>query len=144
VPAKQFFNGRLLIDIVTMYYGHPQAWGEIGFAGPASPRAMCAWVSVDTFRAKPLSMPDIVPQLPRGKDGRAPDVLRPGGWVPMRQFRDDDEVNFAIVGAGAGGGTLAARMAEAGFSVVGFDVGPWYRLLEEFGSDELDNRQDPD
>ncbi len=83
-------------------------------------------------------MPDIVPQMPRGKDGRAPDVLRPGGWVPMRQFRHDDEVDFAIVGTGAGGGTLAARLAEAGFSVVGFDAGPWFRPLEEFASDELE------
>jgi choline dehydrogenase-like flavoprotein len=40
----------------------------------------------------------------------------------MRQFRDDDEVDFAIVGTGAGGGTLACRLAEHGFSVVGFDA----------------------
>ena len=38
LPAQQFFKGRLLIDIVTMYYAHPQAWDEIGFGGPASPR----------------------------------------------------------------------------------------------------------
>ncbi len=38
LPPKQFFKGRLLIDIVTMYYAHPQAWDEIGFGGPASPR----------------------------------------------------------------------------------------------------------
>jgi choline dehydrogenase-like flavoprotein len=83
-------------------------------------------------------MPEIVPPAPRGKDGRAPDVLRPGGWVPMRQYQDIDEVDFAIVGTGAGGGTLAARLAEAGFSVIGFDAGPWFRPLEEFASDELE------
>ena len=32
---------------------------------------------------------------------------------------DDEPVDFAIVGTGAGGGTLACRLAEAGFSVVG-------------------------
>ncbi len=33
-----FFAKRLLADIVTAYYGHPTAWSEIGFGGPASPR----------------------------------------------------------------------------------------------------------
>jgi hypothetical protein len=28
----------LLSDIVRAYYGHPTAWNEIGFGGPASPR----------------------------------------------------------------------------------------------------------
>jgi choline dehydrogenase-like flavoprotein len=73
---------------------------------------------------------------PRGKDGRAPDPFHVGGWVPMRAHRDTDEVDFAIVGTGAGGGTLACRLAEAGFSVVAFDAGAWWRPLEEFASDE--------
>jgi choline dehydrogenase-like flavoprotein len=73
---------------------------------------------------------------PRGKNGRAPDVFRPGGWVPMRQYREAEPVDFLIVGTGAGGGTLACRLAEAGFSVVGLDAGPWFRPLEDFASDE--------
>ena len=72
----------------------------------------------------------------RARDHRAPDVMRPGAWVPMRQYADSDTVDFAIVGTGAGGGTLACRLAEAGFSVVAFDVGPYWRPLEEFASDE--------
>lgn len=75
-------------------------------------------------------------QQPRATDGRAPDVFRPDGWVPMRCWRDDEEVDFAIVGTGAGGGTLACRLAEAGFSVIGFDAGPFWRPLEDFASDE--------
>ncbi len=83
-------------------------------------------------------MPELVVDTPRGKDGRAPDVLRHDGWVPMKEYREDEAVDFAIVGTGAGGGTLAARLAEHGFSVVGFDAGPWYRPLEEFASDETE------
>jgi choline dehydrogenase-like flavoprotein len=75
---------------------------------------------------------------PRATHGRAPDVFRRGGWVPMREFRDDDPVDFVIVGTGAGGGTLACRLAEAGFSVVGLDAGPWFRPLEDFASDEAE------
>jgi len=76
-------------------------------------------------------------EVPRARDGRAPDVFTPGGWVPMAQFGDDEAVDFAIVGTGAGGATLAARLAEAGFSVVALDAGPFWRPLDEFASDEL-------
>jgi len=75
---------------------------------------------------------------PRARDGRAPDVFRPGAWTPMREYREDEEVDFAIVGTGAGGGTLACRLAEAGFSVVALDAGPYWRPLEDFASDEAE------
>jgi len=72
----------------------------------------------------------------RATGGRAPDVFRPGGWVPMREYRDDEAVDFVIVGTGAGGGTLACKLAEHGFSVVALDAGPYWRPLEDFASDE--------
>lgn len=73
---------------------------------------------------------------PRGRDGRAPDVFSRDGWVPMREYPTREQVDFVIVGTGAGGATLAARLAEAGFSVVAFDAGAWWRPLNEFASDE--------
>jgi choline dehydrogenase-like flavoprotein len=73
---------------------------------------------------------------PRAIDGRAPDVFRPGAWVPMQCHGDEDEVDFVIVGTGAGGGTLACKLAEYGFSVVALDAGPYFRPLEDFASDE--------
>jgi choline dehydrogenase-like flavoprotein len=77
----------------------------------------------------------------RAIGGRAPDVFTRGGWMPMRQFSDDDEVDFAIVGTGAGGATLAAKLAEAGFKVVAFDAGPFWRPLEDFASDEKEQNK---
>jgi choline dehydrogenase-like flavoprotein len=73
---------------------------------------------------------------PRASNGRAPDVFRPGAWVPMRQYREVEEVDFAVIGTGAGGGTLACKLAEHGFSVVALDAGPYFRPLEDFASDE--------
>ena len=78
---------------------------------------------------------------PRARAGRAPDVFRRGGWVPMRCHRDEEEVDFAIVGTGAGGGTLAAKLAEAGFSVIALDAGPFWRPLEDFASDETEQQK---
>ncbi len=54
----------------------------------------------------------------------------------MRQYPEDEAVDFAIVGTGAGGGTLACKLAEYGFSVVALDAGPYWRPLEDFASDE--------
>ncbi len=56
----------------------------------------------------------------------------------MREYANHEEVDFAIVGTGAGGGTLACKLAEAGFSVVAFDAGPYFRPLEGFASDETE------
>jgi choline dehydrogenase-like flavoprotein len=74
---------------------------------------------------------------PRAAHGRAPDVFRVGAWVPMREYSNEEAVDFAIVGTGAGGGTLACKLAEYGFSVVALDAGPYWRPLEDFASDEL-------
>lgn len=38
LPPKRFFKSFLLKQVVSTYYAHPDAWSEIGFGGPASPR----------------------------------------------------------------------------------------------------------
>src|SRR3954451_4720053 len=87
-------------------------------------------------RAGRTAMSDDARAAPRAKGGRAPDVFRRGGWVPMREYPEGDEVDFLIIGTGAGGGTLACKLAEHGFSVVALDAGPYWRPLEDFASDE--------
>src|SRR4051812_7281751 len=115
------------------------------------PAAMSAWASTSAIPGRPrkqnratsrrqsgrTTMLHDAQHHPRGKDGRAPDPMRIGGWMPMRQYSETEPVDFAIVGTGAGGGTLACRLAEHGFSVVAFDAGAWWRPLEEFASDEM-------
>ncbi len=91
-------------------------------------------MSASTFAKDSGLYPEF--EAPRAKDGRAPNVFRPGAWVPMRQYPESEAVDFAIVGTGAGGGTLACRLAEMGFSVVALDAGPYFRPLEDFASDE--------
>ena len=38
MPVSRFFKSVLSITIVKIYYAHPQAWNEIGYGGPSSPR----------------------------------------------------------------------------------------------------------
>jgi len=54
----------------------------------------------------------------------------------MRHFADDDEVDIAIVGCGAGGGVLAQRLARRGWRVVAFDAGPFWDPDRDWVSDE--------
>ena len=153
MPPKTFFPQRMAHDIVMAYYSHPTSWNEIGWGGPASPRG---YVRMDFDRARSLGSgrgqgrrrsgrtPEeppcrMTPLTRRGRgSGRAPDVFEPGAWMPMREYREDEAVDFVIVGTGAGGGTLACKLAEAGFSVVALDAGPYFRPLEDFASDEAE------
>lgn len=58
-----------------------------------------------------------------------------GDPVPMRDL-SRDEVDICIVGAGASGSVVGAKLAEAGFSVVIFDAGPHWDPTRDFVSDE--------
>ncbi len=156
VPPKAFFDRRIVHDIASAYYAHPTAWNEIGLRRPGEPARLrphgqepprsvggCrgeAWRGGKGLEGEPACR--LIPSQPRApRTGRAPDVFTEGGWVEMNQHRDADAVDFAIVGTGAGGGTLAARLAEKGFSVVAFDAGPFFRPLEEFASDETEQEK---
>jgi hypothetical protein len=50
IDAKTFFTRRVLVDVPALYYGHPKAWSEMGFGGPASPRG---YVRLDGDRLDP-------------------------------------------------------------------------------------------
>ena len=54
----------------------------------------------------------------------------------MRRFDDSDDVDVVIVGCGAGGGTLAQRLARAGWRVVALDAGPFWDPESDWVSDE--------
>ncbi|MYW03563.1 GMC family oxidoreductase [Streptomyces sp. SID3343] len=54
----------------------------------------------------------------------------------MRRHAPEDEVDLVIVGCGAGGATLAQRMARAGWSVVCLEAGPFWNPDTDWVSDE--------
>jgi choline dehydrogenase-like flavoprotein len=62
-----------------------------------------------------------------------------GERLPMRDL-SREEVDFCVVGAGAGGGVLGAKLAEAGLSVVIADAGPHWDPTRDFPSDEMASR----
>ncbi len=62
--------------------------------------------------------------------------LDPELTTNMRRFSDSDEVDLAIVGCGAGGATLAQRLARAGWRVVALEAGPFWDPDTDWVSDE--------
>ena len=75
---------------------------------------------------------------PFGKPKQGKHYLGPLQTIkpPQRRFRDDEEVDFAIVGVGSAGGVLLQRLARAGFKVVGFEAGPFWDTERDWVSDE--------
>ena len=56
--------------------------------------------------------------------------------IPMRRFRDTDEVDYVIVGCGSAGGVLLQRLSRAGFRVVALEAGPFWNTERDWVSDE--------
>src|SRR5665213_1704249 len=56
--------------------------------------------------------------------------------LPMRRFKELDEVDYVIVGVGSAGGVLLQRLARAGFNVVGLEAGPFWDTEKDWVSDE--------
>jgi choline dehydrogenase-like flavoprotein len=58
------------------------------------------------------------------------------GVDAMRRYRDDDEVDLVVVGAGAGGSVLAQRLARKGWRIVVLEAGPFWDPDRDWVSDE--------
>lgn len=58
------------------------------------------------------------------------------GEKTMARYRDEDEVDLVVVGAGAGGSVLAQRLARAGWRIVILEAGPFWHPDEDWVSDE--------
>ena len=59
----------------------------------------------------------------------------------MARYDDGYPVDLVIVGAGAGGGTLAQRLARRGWKVVVLESGPFWDPDEDWVSDEAGSQK---
>jgi len=66
MPPREFFQYRVVNDIVKSYYAHPTAWNEIGRGGPASPRG---YVRLQADRRDPW-------EAAEAKPGQEPQAYR--------------------------------------------------------------------
>jgi choline dehydrogenase-like flavoprotein len=56
----------------------------------------------------------------------------------MRGYSDSEEVDAVVIGTGAGGAPVLAKLAAAGLRVVTLEAGPWFESpADEFATDEV-------
>ena len=54
----------------------------------------------------------------------------------MRHYAHSETVDAVVIGTGAGGAPLMARLAGAGLSVVALEAGPYWNPAQDFATDE--------
>ena len=56
----------------------------------------------------------------------------------MRLYSDTEEIDAVVIGTGAGGAPILAKLAAAGFRVLGLEAGKWFSSpAEDFATDEI-------
>ncbi len=135
LPAQRYFED-LLAELTEYYYSHPDVQSELGYAGMADARgwqqiSLDARESWEPVPGGPLTIPDQVLAKPETVMPRP--VLNP----PDRQ----EIVDIVVIGTGAGGAPLLARLAQAGFSVVALEAGTHWNPATDFATDEREQNK---
>ena len=146
IDRRRWFE-MLLVDVTEAHVAQPAAqvaMGSFAFADAAGWRAIGLGEREAWEPDRALESP-VPPLAPAPSAAAAPTVraaaLPPSPPFVARRFGESETVDAVIVGTGAGGGPLIAGLAEQGFSVVGFDAGPYFRPLEDFASDETEQNK---
>lgn len=85
-----------------------------------------------------LTPPETVVQYPLLREILT--EAQPTADTPQEQFQplpaSTEEVDCVVIGLGAGGAPLLARLAQAGLKVVALEAGPWHNPEQDFATDE--------
>ncbi|MBW3634848.1 MAG: GMC family oxidoreductase [Armatimonadetes bacterium] len=136
MPSPRFFE-ELLAEATEHYYAHPLAQEEIGYAGFADAPG---WkrIGLDE-RENREPAPQTEPRIEPAASPQSPVPVRPE-VRPLefsRRFEADEEVDALIIGTGAGGAPLLARLAAAGLKVVALEAGQGWNPPRDFPTDEM-------
>ncbi len=133
LPGKRYFED-LLAEASACYYSHPLAQEEIGYAGMADARG---WSKIrmnerEAWEPLPGAVTPNIAALPMASVP-APAVPTPavGKTYPLTETLD-----AVVIGTGAGGAPLLARLAAAGLSVVALEAGKSWNPASDFATDE--------
>ena len=146
LPPKLFFE-ELLAEITESYYSHPLAFEEIGFAGMADAHgwqtvglgARAAFEPVPRVSAATASAVTVSATIPHVVvDAQHQDAFVAGcePGASAWRYAPSEEVDALVVGTGAGGAPLIARLARAGLKVVALEAGRRWDPAKDFATDE--------
>ncbi|MBC8123712.1 MAG: gluconate 2-dehydrogenase subunit 3 family protein [Gemmatimonadaceae bacterium] len=130
LPARRYFE-ELLAELTEAYYSHPLAQEEIGYAGMADAQGWRAIglnerESWEPVAGAPLTVDPVTSTQP-------PRTTSPPIYS---SYRPEEVVDAVIIGTGAGGAPLLARLAQAGLKVVALEAGEHWNPAQDFATDE--------
>ncbi len=138
LPARRYFE-ELLTELTEYYYSYADAQAEIGYAGMADARG---WQQLGLDQRESWeSAPGIAPVLP---EAVASTIKLPVPNLPLPPLQDlnpEQIVDVVVIGTGAGGAPLLARLAQAGFSVVALEAGNYWNPATDFATDEREQNK---
>lgn len=154
IPQQQRFFEDLLAETTEIAYSHPLMQEEIGYVGMADTRG---WQRIGLDEHEPWE-PE--PRANAEFTIRNSELLGPKPEVSSHKSEshssggDADEhnlhnsnlrtlnselheaVDVVVIGTGAGGAPILARLAAAGLKVVALEAGRFWNAQEEFATDE--------
>ncbi len=122
----------LLAELSELYTGHPLVQERIGFAGMADTRG---WRKIGLNEREAWE-----PAAGQTRYTVPPVAVAPSrsppSPPPMRRYPEKEAVDAVVVGTGAGGAPLLARLAQAGLKVVALEAGKHWDATRDFATDE--------
>lgn len=134
----RFFE-ELLAEVTEIYYSHPLAQEEIGYVGMADAKGWqrIGLDNLESWEPRAGSVVSAERELARTKEAHSQDVPSNNlSRFEMRTYTTSDAVDAVVIGTGAGGAPLLARLAQAGLSVVALEAGKHWNPARDFATDE--------
>ncbi len=133
--AKHFFSD-FLAEIVETYVSQSQTLAAIRFAGFAD-KPGWSKIGLDEKHSREPDASGVISLEPEPFAGRETEwgSISPQEIPAMKRYDLDEEVDALVVGTGAGGGPLLARLAQRGQKVVALEAGKWHDP-RDFSTDE--------
>ena len=132
LDPRRYFE-ELLARLTECYYADPLALERIGYVGMAD---RYGWQKLGLNQLENWEPRRGATFLPQIKVTRPPAEVRQAKMPPMRRYELDKEVDAVIIGTGAGGAPLLARLAQAGLKVVALEAGQFWQPDQDFATDE--------
>ena len=127
--ARRFFSD-FLAEVVENYAALPSTQTDLNYAGFAD---VPGWSKIElNERHNREPQPDarggafsleLEPFPNRETDWK---TIAPESLGAMRRYDESEEVDAIVIGTGAGGGPLLARLASKGLKVVALEAGKWH------------------
>ena len=134
MPSTRYFE-ELLTELTETYYSHPLAQEEIGYVGMADATGWKA-IGLNQLESWEPQLGKKIQPLLTELPTRVPTQFKLHETNLLQRHGTNDVVDAVVIGTGAGGAPLLARLAQAGLSVIALEAGEHWNPAEDFATDE--------